>query len=295
MIDYDARTLRTVFGKPVLPTVPFALVDVPAEARKQAGRISISGVQPKLSVRLEGGQLVPAEREGRFILKPQTQDFPELPQNEYLCMRMGQRFGLNTAPCALLELADGSPAYVVRRFDRVLKGRRLVKLACEDMQQILGGRNKYEGSHEQIGKAIREHCTFAPLELQRLFEVTALNFAIGNGDAHRKNFSLLTQENGNVALSPVYDLVSSRLALPEESDELALTVNGRRNRLKRTDFLAFAEHLGIAPSYAEKRLADLLDMEGDLQRMIADSTLSAPLRARFAEILTLRLARLREG
>ena len=293
-IEYDAGTLRAMFGKPIRPTIPIALSEVALQAQKLAGKLSISGVQPKLSVRLDGGQLVTAASDGRFILKPQTQEFPELPQNEYLCMQLGRRFGLNTAACLLLELADGSPAYLVRRFDRFKKGRRVEKLACEDMQQILGGPDKYAGSHEQIAAAIREHCTFAPVEMQRLFEIVVFNFAIGNGDAHRKNFSLLTREDGNVALSPVYDLVSSRLVIPEEADEMALTVNGKRNRLNRGDFLAFADHLGIARTYAEARLADLLGLSGRFERMIAESALSAPLRHRLTDILTTRLDRLRQ-
>ena len=292
-IEYDAKTLRAMFGRPVRPTIPIALSEVALQAQKLAGKLSISGAQPKLSVRLEGGQLVTAASDGQFILKPQTQEFPELPQNEYLCMQLGRRFGLNTAPCLLLELADGSPAYLVKRFDRFKKGRRVEKLACEDMQQILGGPDKYAGSHEQIAGAIRRHCTFAPLELQRLFEITVFNFAIGNGDAHRKNFSLLSREDGNVALSPAYDLVSSRLAITEETDEMALTVNGKRNRLKRDDFLAFADGLGIAPSYAKVRLADLLGVSGSFEQMIADSTLSAPLRQCLMGIVTARLDRLR--
>lgn len=292
-IEYDAKTLRAMFGKPIRPTIRIALSEVALQAQKLAGKLSISGVQPKLSVKLEGERLTPAQREGQFILKPQTQEFPELPQNEYLCMQMARRFGLNTATCLLLELSDGSPAYLVKRFDRFKKGRRIEKLACEDMQQILGGPDKYAGSHEQIAAAIREHCTFAPLELQRLFEIVVFDFAIGNGDAHRKNFSLLTREDGNVALSPVYDLVSSRLVIPEESDELALTVNGKRNRLRRGDFLALADSLQVAPSYAEARLADLLGHADRFEQMIAESALSTPLQHRLTGIVTARIDRLR--
>ncbi|MCK4602898.1 MAG: HipA domain-containing protein, partial [Phycisphaerae bacterium] len=138
MIDYDARTLRIMFGKPIRPTIPISLDGISIEAQKLAGQLSISGVQPKLSVQLEGEKLLPVARDGQFILKPQTQDFPKLPQNEYLCMQMGRRFGLNIAPCLLLELADGSPAYLVKRFDRFKKGRRIEKSACEDIHQILG-------------------------------------------------------------------------------------------------------------------------------------------------------------
>lgn len=289
----DARTLRALFGKPALPRVDLRLEDITIEAQNAAGTLSISGVQPKLSVTVADGRLVPVSRNGRFILKPQTQGFPELPQNEFLCMAMAQRFGLRTPPFLLIELADKSLAYLVRRFDRVKKGARTVKLACEDMQQVLGGPDKYAGSHEQIAHAIGEHCTFAPLELQRLFELTIFNFAIGNGDAHRKNFSLLTAETGTVSLSPAYDLVSSRTVLANETDELALTVGGKRSRLLRAEFLAFAEHLGIAPTYAESKLSELVGLHETFCQMIDASALSLHMRSRFRDILSERLTRLK--
>ena len=292
-IDYDARTLRTMFGKAVRPTIAISSNEIALEAQKLAGKLSISGVQPKLSMRLDGDRLIPVAQGGQFILKPQTQDFAELPQNEYLCMSMGQSFGLRIAPCLLLELADGTPAFVVKRFDRYKKGRRVEKLACEDMQQILGGPDKYAGSHEQIAQVVRRHCTFSPLELQRLFELTIFNFAIGNGDAHRKNFSLLTSVDGTIALSPAYDLVSSRLAIPAEKEELALTVNGKRSQLQRADFIAFADHLSITPGYSERKIAGLLTLRGGLTEMIAASQLSPDMRDRLSGILSDRLDRLR--
>jgi len=291
-IKYDDKTLRAMFGKPIQPTIPIALNEISIEAQKLAGKLSISGVQPKLSVWLDGEKLIPVEKDGQYILKPQTQDFPELPQNEYLCMQMGKRFGLNTAQFVLLGLSDGSPAYVVKRFDRFKKGRRVEKLACEDMHQILGGPDKYAGSHEQVAKVIKEHCRFAPLELQRLFEMTVFNFAIGNGDAHRKNFSLLTSADGTVALSPAYDLVSSRLVIPEEDEELALSLNGKHNRLRRADFLTYADHVGIGTSYAEGRITDLLSLRDEFLGLIGHSMLTAGLRDRLRGILTERLSRL---
>jgi len=293
-ISYDDKTLRAIFGKPIQPTIPISLNEISIEAQKLAGKLSISGVQPKLSVRLDGGKLIPVEKDGQYILKPQTQDFPELPQNEYLCMQMGKRFGLNTAQFVLLELSDGSPAYVVKRFDRFKKGRRIEKLACEDMHQILGGPDKYAGSHEQIARVIKEHCRFAPLELQRLFEMTVFDFAIGNGDAHRKNFSLLKSENGTIALSPAYDLVSSRLVIPEEDKELALSLNGRHNRLRRADFLNFADHVGIAATYAEDKITDLLSRRDEFLKMVGASPLTARLRDRIKGIMTERLSRLEQ-
>ncbi len=168
------------------------------------------------------------------------------------------------------------------------------KLSCEDMHQILGGPNKYAGSSEQICKIINQYCTFAPLELQRFFEISIFNFAIGNGDAHRKNFSLLTNKKGIVALSPVYDLVSSRLVIPEEDEEMALTINGRRNRLNKKDFLCFAENIGVDANYAKTRIKELLDLQDIFADMIKNSTLTLRLRQQFAEIIAERLDRFKD-
>lgn len=294
MINYDQKTLRSMFGKPILPIIPITLPEISFKAQQLAGKLSISGVQPKLSVRLDGNKLLPVVRDGQFILKPQTQEFSELPQNEYLCMQMGKKFGINTADCLLLELPDGSLSYLVKRFDRARKGQKSIKIHCEDMQQILGGRDKYSGSHEQIAGAILEHCTFAPLELQRLFDLTVFNFVIGNGDAHKKNFSLLTKD-GHISLSPVYDLVSSRTVLPEETDEIALTIGGRKNRLSRRDFEDFAEYIKITTAYTQKRISGLISLQDEFCRMITASTLTQTLQDRFTAIVTERLSRLKNN
>jgi serine/threonine-protein kinase HipA len=291
-VEFDSKVLRALFGRPVLPAIEMTSDEISVEARKLAGKVSISGVQPKLSVGLEGTKLVPVAGGGQFILKPQTQDFPDLPQNEHLCMTMGARYGLRVAPCLLMALADGTPAFLVKRFDRFRQGRRLEKLACEDMHQILGGPDKYAGSHEQIAGAIRQYCTFGPLDCQRLYELTVFNFAIGNGDAHRKNFSLLTGKDGTVALSPAYDLVSSRLAIPGEREELALALGGKKNNIRRNDLLRFAEHMNIDAAFAERRLGELLELSDAFAEMIARSQLSPDLRERFTEIVGERLKRL---
>ncbi len=283
-----------MFGRPILPIIPITLPEISATAQQLAGKLSISGVQPKLSVRLDGNKLLPVVQDGQFILKPQTEGFSELPQNEYLCMQMGKKFGINTADFLLLELADGSPAYLVKRFDRIKKGQKSKKIHCEDMQQILGGRDKYSGSHEQIAGAILEYCTFAPLELQRLFDLTVFNFVIGNGDAHKKNFSFLTTD-GHISLSPAYDLVSSRIVLPEETDELALTIGGRKKRLTRQNFESFAESLKINTEYTQKRISRLINLQDEFFRMISTSTLTQTLQDRFIDIILDRIGRLKNG
>ncbi|MEN8128011.1 MAG: HipA domain-containing protein [Planctomycetota bacterium] len=291
--NYTDKQLRAMFGKPILPIIPISLEQTSTEAQKLAGKLSISGVQPKLSVRLEGDKLIPVAKDGQYILKPQTQQFAELPQNEYLCMQLGREFSLNTAESILLELSDGTPAYLVKRFDRFKKGKHMKKLSCEDMHQILGGSNKYAGSSEQVAKIINQYCTFAPLELQRFFEISIFNFAIGNGDAHRKNFSLLTSAKGIIALSPVYDLVSSRLVIPEEEEEMALTINGKRNRLHKNDFLCFAETISVDINYAKTRITELVGLQDMFINMINKSTLSLRFRKQFTEIIAERLFKLK--
>ncbi|MBN2063241.1 MAG: HipA domain-containing protein [Sedimentisphaerales bacterium] len=290
--NYTTKQLRALFGKPILPAISLSLNQIAMEAQKLAGKLSISGIQPKLSMRLENDTLQVVATDGQFILKPQTQLFEELPQNEFLCMQMGRRFGLNTAESILLELSDGTPAYLVKRFDRFKKGTHMEKLACEDMQQILGGPDKYAGSYEQIGRIIKKHCTFAPLELQRYFETIVFNFAIGNGDAHRKNFSLLTSEKGIVALSPAYDLVSSRLAIPEEDGETALTISGKKDRINKNDLMRLAHTIGVDANYAEKKIRELFELRGDLIKMITESQLSPGLQQQLTEIINQRLDRL---
>jgi len=283
---YTDRQLREVFGKPVQPSIRLSLSEAAFIARQSAGKLSISGVQPKLSVRLEGDELVASPEGGRYILKPQTDAFPQLPENEYLCMQMAAECGIRVAPNILLPLADGSWAYVVRRFDRAGTGR---KLPCEDLSQILG-RPKYDGSYEQVGGAIRRHCTFPVLELQYLYERLVFCFVIGNGDAHLKNFSLLTRDE-TVVLSPAYDMVSSRIVIPDENEELALSLNGRKNRIARRDFLAVAAAMGLVSDFAGERIDAFSDRAWMLRR-IDESLLSPERRAGLKNLIGERLSRL---
>jgi serine/threonine-protein kinase HipA len=286
---YTAKQLRAVFGTPIQPSIPLSLPDAGLLAQQSAGKLSISGAQAKLSVGVKGGQLVAAPVGGRYILKPQTDRFPQLPENEYLCMQLAADCGIRTAPNILLPLADATWAYIVKRFDRTAGGR---KLPCEDMGQLLG-KTKYEGSYEQVGKAIGEECTSSGRELQAFFDRVLFCFVIGNGDAHLKNFSLLTR-GGRTALSPAYDLVSSRIVIPQENEELALALNGRKNRIARRDFLAFASTLEVPHAFADGRISAYAGREWMMQR-IADSYLSAGRKDALQGLIRKRLARLGVG
>jgi serine/threonine-protein kinase HipA len=164
-----------------------------------------------------------------------------LPQNENLCMNIAGLLEIDTPPHGLFDLRDGSPAYLVRRFDRTPDGR---KLRCEDFAQILGEDDKYTGSMERIGKRIRELSGVPGLDVQFFFERVLLNFLLGNGDAHLKNFSMFESANGELRLSPAYDIVCSKAVIPRGSD-CALTLNGKQNKIVRGDFEQVAGILRI--------------------------------------------------
>jgi serine/threonine-protein kinase HipA len=271
--------------------VPFRAADVAREAQKMVGRMSISGVQPKLSVIHDQRkhQVSVVERGGLYILKPPTDRFESLPENENLCMNIASTYGIEVPPHGLLPLMDGRLAYLVRRFDRLEDGS---KLQQEDFQQLLQRDDKYAGSYERIANFIKGHSSVPGLDLIRLFERALLFYVLGNGDAHLKNFSLLRSEEIGYQLSPAYDIVNSRLVLPEEQEEVSLSLQGKKNRLSGGDFFGLAEHFGLTRKQAENSLGRLHDLKSTIEAMIGESFLRTDLREDFLEIFRERMARL---
>lgn len=285
---YHPACLRRLFGTPSLPIMALSHGELLARAQEMAGRMSISGVQPKLSMSRRGGQLLPVTEGGQFILKPQTERFPCLPQNENLCMLIAGRLGIEVPPHGLFDLRDGSPAYVVRRFDRRADGR---KLRCEDFLQVLGGDDKYAGSLERIGKKILELSAVPGLDAQLFFERTLLNFLLGNGDAHMKNFSLLETDDGGLRLSPAYDIVCSRAVIPREN-ECALTLNGKANKIGLADFEAFGARLKIPSKVVAGIVARFAEGYTLMLREIEHARLPEEWRGRVRSVVTARHRRL---
>ena len=257
---YHRTCLKALFGSPILPEITLKLFDVSLEAQKMAGKISISGVQPKLVLSLDKKCLVSNPSGGLFIMKPQTGAFRNLPENENACMNIAGRLGIAVPPHGLFALADGTWAYIVRRFDRISPAERK---RCEDFSQILG-LDKYAGSIEQVGRKILELSEFPGIDAQLLFERVLLNFLLGNGDAHLKNYSILEDDRGYLRLSPAYDIVCSKLVIPDEED-LALAINGKRNRIGRIDFEVLSDYLRIP----DKASADIFRRMSKTREMAA--------------------------
>lgn len=228
--------------------------DFPEQVRRSVGKMSLSGVQIKASIILnkKTQQLEIAEGNGTHILKPDIPAYPQIALVENLCMDLAEKLEMEVPPHAVLPMADGTPAYIIKRFDLLPKGGRIHK---EDMAQLLNisSESKYDGSLEKVGKAISQHASNVFLDLNNFFERVILCFLIGNGDMHLKNWALL-EKGLDVKLTPCYDFVSSGLYIPRE-DESALTINGKRNKLSRTDF----EKLAQALELDEKSVINIFD------------------------------------
>jgi serine/threonine-protein kinase HipA len=277
--------------------------------RDAAPRISISGVQDKISLRLVDGALAPTDRDGEFILKPVPRALTgtldllgDVPANEHVTMQIAaQVFGLRTAACGLVFFPDGEPAYIVRRFDRDAATGR--KLAQEDFCQLAGksrathGENyKYDGSYEELGRLLRQYCPAWKVEAERLFALIAFNYVCGNGDAHLKNFSLLETPFGDSALSPAYDLLCTTLHLPTESrtalemfDDFTTPSFDANGFAKRPDFLELATRFGLRTVRAEAILARFTSERPAFESLLDRSLLSAEAKARYRTVLADRL------
>lgn len=284
---YHTKCLKQLFNVSWSPFIPFTMSDFPLEVSKIVDKMSISGVQPKTSVRVNKikKELEIVEKNGTHILKTEPNEFPELPQNENLCMNIARALYIEVPPHALCPMADGKLCYVVLRFDRLPNGTKIHK---EDMAQLLeyATENKYKGSLEQVGKVIQQHAKNVYLDLINFFERILLCFIIGNGDMHLKNWALLRLPIEN-KIAPCYDLVCSKLYLPNE-DESALTINGKRNRLNKQDFEALGRTLKIDQKAMQNTFEKLFSARDKLTAMVFDSLLSKKKKSMMAEIIKTR-------
>lgn len=262
-------------------------------ASQQASKLSIQGVQPKLSVILnvakEKFEIV--EKSGRYIIKPPHQSYNEIPQNEDLTMKLAEVVNIETPFHGMIYNIDGSLSYVIKRFDRLPRNQ---KLAVEDFSQLLGYSRdtKYESSMEKVASVIDKHCTFPVLEKLKLFRLVLFNFLIGNEDMHLKNFSLIRREN-KVELSPAYDLLNTTIIL-HGHEEIALPLRGKKSRLNRSDLLDYfaGERLGISISIINEEMLRFKKSLDPWKILINKSFLNEKLRFAYLELIQNRWGRL---
>jgi serine/threonine-protein kinase HipA len=255
-------------------------------------RLSISGVQLKYSLRLETKELVLTEKKGQYILKPIPPtsliiDTDQAPENEHLTMQIASRiYGMNTAANALIHFKDGTPAYITRRFDVRADG---LKFLQEDMAQLsgasrqAGGDNfKYEGTYEDIAGLIKRHVAAYMPAMEDFFRNLLFNYLFSNADAHLKNFSLIQSAMGDYTLTPAYDLMSTVLHTPNETDTaLDLYADDMDGDFYsefgfygQPEFMTLAAKIGIQRKRAERILTQLLGHRNEVMDMINHSFLS---------------------
>lgn len=246
--DYHTKCVRKVFGVKELPTIDIDEKKLTTYAKEMvASNNAITGVQPKLSLWLEESKneirFTIVDEKSNYIIKPQSDAYEVLPENEDLNMHLASAFGIQTATHGLVRLAGGNIAYITKRFDR--KGD--AKIACEDLCQLSESltEHKYRGSYEKTGKIIRQYSSQAGLDTLRYFELIVYSFITGNADMHLKNFSMLEGENGQFSLSPAYDLVNTFLVIKNEPEQTSLTINGKKNKLTKNDFNDLGKNLSL--------------------------------------------------
>ncbi len=297
--DYHTACARKFFGVAVPPKLPYVRSQLGDLAQKVVrSQTTLTGVQAKLSLDISHGGRNESDRFtivglwGRFILKPQTTAYRALPELEDVTMHMAEAAKISIVPHALIRFADGELCYITRRVDRLKDGS---KVAMEDMCQLSERLTeyKYKGSYEQIAKIIRRHSATPQLDIVNFWEVVVFSWITGNADMHLKNFSLYKNTDMGHTLAPAYDMLSTALAMPEDTEELALTLNGKKNRLRKSDFLKAITASGVNEKVVENMARKFGRALPKWFELIDRSFLPDDLRRRYKALILRRMVMLR--
>jgi len=292
---WHSSCIKSFFG-----TSQFPDIDVSAEVLDQIAidntnkGFTVPGVQKKLSLHLsqdENPRLTLVNYPTGYILKPQTEEYPALPELEQLVMQMAKASSIKTVPHALLRLPSqqNAFAYITKRIDRA-SGQML---AMEDFCQLDGRltEDKYRGSYERCAKIVSKYSSAIGLDATELFLRIVFSFAVGNSDMHLKNFSLIetAEGNGDYVLSAAYDLLSTNIVIPADQEQLALTINGKKQNIRRKDFFKFAETVGITEKSAEKMIEKIINLKDKYIDMCRDSYIPDSMKTSLEALITERI------
>ena len=293
--------IHRFFGTKTLPEIELTneVLTYLTEKAVQKG-YTVPGVQKKLSLHLSAGntpRLTIVDYPTGYILKPQVEEFRALPEAEHLVMQLASAAGLSVVPHALVRLNAGF-AYLTRRIDREYSqdSKSIQMLGMEDFCQLdmRLTQDKYRGSYERCVKVIMRYSARSGLDLTELFLRLVFCFLTGNSDMHLKNFSLIetAPESGAYVLSPAYDLLPVNVIMPEDKEDLALTLNGKKTNLRRKDFLIFAESAGIPRKAAEAMIRKMVSFLPKWIDKCNDSFLPSDMQQSLIKLIKLRAERI---
>lgn len=298
-VDFHEKCSKEFFKSKIAPIVPYNQSDMIELAKNVIkSQSSVTGVQAKLSLDIDklSENDIPSRFTivglwGTYILKPQTKEYKNLPEIEDLTMKLANICFIKTVPHSLIRLQDNSLAYITKRIDRIKRE----KIHMEDMCQLTEKltENKYLGSYEQIAKIISKYSSNPLLDLINFFEIVIFSFITGNADMHLKNFSLIKKDTNSYILSPAYDLVSSALVVKSDSEELALTLNGKKRKLKKLDFIKSMELYKIDNKSIDNIFSKFLKLETKMTNIIQKSFLTEDLKTEYIFLIKNNLSKLR--
>ncbi|MCW7492538.1 HipA domain-containing protein [Leptospira sp. 2 VSF19] len=259
--DFHPKCSKLLFGKNQIPDIDIDIKSIRDLAKKNLeSRMTVTGAQSKISLDIDNtnpktSRLTIVGFKGEFILKPPSDDYANLPENEHLTMLLAKEFSFPVAIASLIRLKSGELAYITKRFDR----ESGIKLAQEDFCQLTERltEDKYKGSYESIGRWIKQNTTSPGIDLVRFFEMVIFSFLTGNSDMHLKNFSIQTDLEGRVKLAPAYDLLAVKLFFIQDNEELALTLNGKKNKINLADIKAFGSTIRLSDEVIERTLKQM--------------------------------------
>lgn len=278
------------FGARTPPDIDYSMDQMNELAKQVVERsIAVPGVQPKLSMSLvnkvteQAGKrlIVVGALGGQYIFKPPSEHFPGMPQNEHVTMRIAESFDIRVVPSTLIRLASGELSYLTKRIDRTDAGEKIHMI---DLFQVTEAYDKYKSSYEKIGKAISTYCANTLLDKIFYFELVLFSFLTGNNDMHLKNFSMIESPSGWV-LAPAYDLLNVAIVLPDDKEELALTLTGKKKNLNRLNFEQFGSGLGLTGKQITRVFSRMIRNKPRAMEWIDRSFLSEKMKKAYKEIL----------
>lgn len=296
--DFHTKCAKKFFGTEKVPVLEYTCKDLEKLAMQVIkNQTSLTGVQPKLSLHLneqEGRQrLTIVGLWGKFICKPQTVQFEQMPETEDLTMHLAELAKIDVVPHTLMRMADNSLCYLTKRIDRSRSGE---KIAMEDMCQLTERQteHKYKSSYERIAKAILQYSSMPKMDVTNFFEIILFSWITGNNDMHLKNFSLYEPQDCTIRLTPAYDMLNAVILNPKDDEELALTLNGKKKRLKRLDFISSGLTMGIEQKTIERLIQKYVKLPPKIEELIDRSFLSDEFKDKYLNLINERIGRLNQ-